>query len=60
MVVQFILLYIFNVEDGKYSVSCSLEQLNSGLFYSEVLDWDETIWDFSDLDFENGKMPTLK
>ena len=39
---------------------CEIEQLNSQSFYTETLGWSEDIWDFSDLDFENGKLPTLK
>ena len=39
---------------------CSWDQLNSKEFYTETLGWSEDIWDFSDLDFENGKYPKLK
>lgn len=39
---------------------CSLEQLNSKDFYIDILSWSEDIWEFSDLDAENGKYPTLK
>lgn len=39
---------------------CTVDQLNSKEFYTETLGWDEEIWDFSELDFENGKYPKLK
>ena len=35
-------------------------QINSKRFYVETLGWSEDIWDFSDLDVENGKCPKLK
>lgn len=40
--------------------TCTVEQLNSKEFYTETLGWSEDIWDFSELDVENGKYPTLK
>ena len=39
---------------------CTVEQLNTKEFYTEVLGWSEDVWDFSSLDVENGKCPTLK
>ena len=39
---------------------CSTAQLNSKEFYTKTLGWSEDVWDFSDLDFENGKYPKLK
>lgn len=39
---------------------CSIEELNMIDFYTKILNWDKNIWDFSDLDVENGKYPTLK
>ena len=48
---------------GDYSHSgdtCTVEQLNSKDFYTETLGWSEEIWDFSELDVENGKYPKLK
>jgi len=38
---------------------CELRQLNSKSFYTETLGWSDTIWDFRNLDFTNGKMPTI-
>ena len=40
--------------------ACTVEQLNSKEFYTETLGWSEDVWDFSELDFENGKTPVLK
>lgn len=39
---------------------CTIEQLNSREFYTETLGWSEDVWDFSELDVENGKYPKLK
>ena len=39
---------------------CSLDDLNSKSFYVNKLKWNENIWDFSNLDFINGKLPRLK
>ena len=39
---------------------CSLDQLNDSEFYTKTLGWSEDVWDFSELDFENGKYPKLK
>ena len=39
---------------------CTADQLNSKEFYTETLGWSEDVWDFSELDFENGKYPKLK
>ncbi len=36
------------------------EQLNSKDFYINTLGWSEEIWNFDDLDVENGKYPTLR
>ncbi len=36
------------------------EKLNSKEFYTETLGWSEEEWDFSDLDVNAGKFPTLK
>lgn len=40
--------------------SCTIEQLNTKSFYTETLGWSEDVWDFSDLDVENGKYPNLR
>ena len=45
---------------GYNGEACTVEQLNSKEFYTDVLGWSEDIWDFSELDVENGKNPTLK
>ena len=39
---------------------CTIEQLNSKHFYTEILGWSEEVWDFTELDFANGKYPKLK
>jgi|GEM_PF-3453789 len=39
---------------------CSLFDLNSQNFYVSTLNWSTDIWDFTNLDFENGKYPKLK
>ena len=46
-------------ENNKFE-SCTEEQLNSKAFYTETLGWSEDVWDFSELDVENGKYPKLK
>ncbi len=38
----------------------TIDQLNSKSFYTDTLGWSEEIWNFDDLDAENGKYPTLK
>ena len=45
---------------NEFDVGCSVEQLNDKTFYIDVLGWSEDVWDFSDLDVENGKYPVLK
>ena len=45
---------------SKNGTPCTVEQLNSKAFYTEVLGWSEDVWDFSELDIENGKYPKLK
>ena len=49
--------YVSNSYDGDI---CIKEQLNSELFHINTLGWSEDIWDFSELDVENGKYPKLK
>ncbi len=47
--------------NGRYNGEpCTAEQLNSKAFYVDTLGWSEEVWDFSDLDVENGKGPKLK
>ena len=46
--------------DGNNGEPCTVEQLNSKEFYTETLGWSEDVWDFSELDIENGKYPKLK
>jgi hypothetical protein len=45
---------------GYNGASCAISQLNSKEFYTKILGWSEDIWDFSELDVENGKHPKLK
>lgn len=42
------------------SMECCSTDLNSKEFYTDTLGWDESIWDFSHLDVENGMLPRLK
>ena len=46
--------------NGYNGEACTIEQLDSREFYTETLGWSEDIWDFSELDIENGKYPKLK
>ena len=39
---------------------CTLEQLNSVEFYQSTLQWDMSIWDFSNLDISLKQYPILK
>lgn len=45
---------------GENGDPCTAEQLNAKAFYTETLGWSEEIWDFSELDVANGKIPVLK
>jgi hypothetical protein len=45
---------------GYNGASCAISQLNSKELYTEIFGWSEDIWDFSELDVENGKHPKLK
>ncbi len=47
-------------DEPDLSPLCTVAQLNDKSFWTETLGWDETIWSFDDLDFENGKYPTLR
>ena len=52
--------YSLVISDGLNGEACTNDQLNSKEFYTETLGWSEDIWDFSELDVENGKYPKLK
>ena len=52
--------YSMQVTENYIFEFCTISQLNSKEFYTETLGWSEDIWDFSDLDVENGKYPKLK
>lgn len=57
------LINSYSFYQGYYGVngeSCTVAQLNSKDFYTKTLGWSEDIWDFSNLDVENGKGPKLK
>lgn len=41
-------------------LSCTIAQLNTKSFWTDVLGWDEDVWNLDDLDYENGKIPTLR
>ena len=51
---------ILSVASNNWSVICTLDDLNDIDFYITVLEWDSDIWKITNLDFENGKYPTLK
>ncbi len=51
---------IVRKNEGYNGSICTIEQLNSKEFYTETLGWDENVWDFSELDYENEKYPMLK
>ena len=44
----------------RFNIECTENDLNSKDFYVLTLGWSEVIWDFSELDVENGKYPILK
>ena len=52
--------YSLKIINGEDCDPCNTKQLNSKGFYTETLTWSEDVWDFSSLDVENGKYPTLK
>ena len=39
--------------------TCKLADINNKTFYTDSLGYDPSIWNLDDIDFENGKMPTL-
>ena len=51
--------YAVNWEDGIHGMPCTMAQLNSISFYTDVLGWDTTIWKLSYLSFVSGKYPML-
>lgn len=52
---------IFTAGTSNYNgIQLTVEQMNDKSFYTDVLGWSEDVWDFSELDIENGKCPTLK
>ena len=50
----------YTIIESQYANHMEISQLNLKAFYTDTLGWDEDIWNFEDLDFENGKTPTLK
>lgn len=42
-----------------YGTESTPEQLNSATFYTSTLKWDATVWNLSNLDVANYKLPTL-
>ena len=52
-------LYIHDYQHSGVE-QCTIEQLSTKEFYTDVLGWSEEIWDFSELDAENEKYPKLK
>ena len=51
--------YAINLVTGTV-LPCTIEDLNSIEFYIVVLGFDANVWDFSNLDVENGKYPVFK
>lgn len=39
--------------------SCTADQVNSSAFYTGTLGWSASYWDLSELNYANGKLPTL-
>lgn len=52
--------YSTQITGNYHFESCTISQLDSKEFYTDTLGWSEDVWDFSDLDVENGKYPKLK
>ena len=51
----------YNIVVGSESEKLLTKSLlESKDFYINTLGWDETIWNFDDLDIENSKYPTLR
>lgn len=48
------------VNSDAVSENVTVEQLNSKSFYTDPLGWTEQVWNLDNLDFANGKYPTLK
>jgi hypothetical protein len=48
-----------NATVGTEGTSGSFDQFNQASFYTDVLGWDSTVWNLSNLDFANGMYPTL-
>lgn len=48
-----------NKSGNTTGTACTLAQLNSAAFYTETLGWSNSIWDLSELDFANDKIPGL-
>ena len=42
------------------SMQCDSMDIYSKEFYTDTLNWDEDIWDFTSLNAENSILPTLK
>jgi|GEM_PF-6162162 len=45
---------------NNFGLACTLVQLNNASFYTLTLGWNSAVWDLSDLDYANRKLPTLK
>lgn len=50
---------IIESPSNTYGQPCDDDNLDDVNFYLVALGWSSTIWDFSDLDLTNGKLPTL-
>ena len=46
-------------EISKNATAASSSKLDTTAFYTDTLNWDESIWDFSDLDSSTSKYPVL-
>lgn len=51
---------INNIIKGDYGYHMELKKFNEFLFYNEVLGYDPLIWNYENIDIENGIYPTLK
>ena len=45
---------------GHNGLSCTADQLDDKVFYTDTLGWSEDVWDLSHLDVANGYGPMLK
>lgn len=52
--------YAFSLKNNSTGNTVTLAELATPDFYINVLGWDPTIWNFENLDPQNGRFPTLR